>query len=125
MRGSLKAYKSVAVDSQKNVATPHKMVQMLLAGILERLAKAKTAIEQGNIPLRGELIGRSIDIISELQAALDHEAGGEIATNLDNLYDFCVQELLQANANAEQLHIDNAAKIIREIKEAWDGIPAE
>lgn len=125
MRGSLKAYKSVAVDSQKNVATPHKMVQMLLAGILERLAKAKTAIEQGNIPLRGELIGRSIDIISELQAALDHEAGGEIANNLDNLYDFCVQELLQANANAEQLHIDNAAKIIREIKEAWDGIPAE
>lgn len=125
MRGSLKAYKSVAVDSQKNVATPHKMVQMLLAGILERLAKAKTAIEQGNIPLRGELIGRSIDIISELQAALDHEAGGEIATNLGNLYDFCVQELLQANANAEQLHIDNAAKIIREIKEAWDGIPAE
>lgn len=125
MRGSLKAYKSVAVDSQKNVATPHKMVQMLLAGILERLAKAKTAIEQGNIPLRGELIGRSIDIISELQAALDHEAGGEIATNLGNLYDFCVQELLQANANAEQLHIDNAAKIIREVKEAWDGIPAE
>jgi flagellar protein FliS len=125
MRGSLKAYKSVAVDSQKNVASPHKMVQMLLAGVLERLAKAKMAMEQGNIPLRGELIGRAIDIINELQAALDQEAGGDIAANLDRLYDFCVQELLQANAEAEPRRIDNAANIIREIKEAWDGIPAE
>ncbi|WP_375057616.1 flagellar export chaperone FliS [Zobellella sp. DQSA1] len=125
MRGSLKAYKSVAVDSQKNVATPHKMVQMLLAGVLERLAKAKMAIEQGNTPQRGELLGRAIDILNELQAALDKDAGGEIAVNLDNLYDFCVHELLLANAEADAQRIDNVARIIRDIKEAWDMIPAE
>ena len=124
MRGSLKAYKSVALDSQKDVATPHRMVQMLLAGALERLAKAKMAIEQGNTSQRGELLGRTIDILNELQAALDREAGGEIAVNLDNLYDFCIQELLQANIEASAQRIDNAARIIREIKEAWDGIPA-
>ncbi|ATG73190.1 flagellar biosynthesis protein FliS [Zobellella denitrificans] len=125
MRGSLKAYKSVAVDSQKNVASPYKVVQMLLAGVLERLAKARAAAEQNDIARRGELVGSAISIISELQGALDRDAGGDIAANLDNIYDYAVRELLLANAENDGNRIETVSRLIREIKEAWDAIPPE
>ncbi|WMC11363.1 flagellar export chaperone FliS [Oceanimonas pelagia] len=125
MRGSLKAYKSVAVTSQKDVASPYKMVQMLLAGALERLARARSAMEQNQPAQKGELIGAALAIVAELQAALDVEAGGDIAANLDNLYDFAARELMLANSENSAVRLENAAGVLREIKAAWDAIPAE
>ncbi|WP_418139265.1 flagellar export chaperone FliS [Oceanimonas smirnovii] len=125
MRGSLKAYKSVAVSSQKDVASPYRMVQMLLAGALERLARAKSAMEQNQPAQKGELIGSALAIVAELQAALDVEVGGDIAANLDNLYDFAARELMQANSENSVERLESAAGVLREIKAAWDAIPAD
>ncbi|MFH7586149.1 flagellar export chaperone FliS [Oceanimonas smirnovii] len=125
MRGSLKAYKSVAVSSQKDVASPYRMVQMLLAGALERLARAKSAMEQNQPAQKGELIGSALAIVAELQAALDVDAGGDIAANLDNLYDFAARELMQANSENSVERLESAAGVLREIKAAWDAIPAD
>ncbi|NIY94509.1 flagellar protein FliS, partial [Vibrio diazotrophicus] len=54
MRGSLQAYKKVSVDSQLSAASPHKIVQMLMAGAIERLIQGKAAMLQGNVPVKGE-----------------------------------------------------------------------
>ncbi len=124
MRGSLKAYKSVAVDSQKDIASPYRVVQMLLAGALERLARAKMAIEQQNVSQRGELIGSTIAIVQQLQASLDMDAGGEISVNLDNLYDFMVRELMLANSENNGERLEGVSRLLRNIKESWDAIPA-
>lgn len=123
MRGSLKAYKSVAIDSQRDVASPYRVVQMLLAGALERLAKARLAIEQQQLAQRGELVGKTISIIQQLQASLDTEAGGEVAVNLDNLYDFMVRELMLANSENSSERLENVSQLLRDIKESWDAIP--
>ncbi|OIN07718.1 flagellar export chaperone FliS [Oceanisphaera psychrotolerans] len=124
MRGSLKAYKSVAVDSQKDISSPYRVVQMLLAGALERLARAKMAIEQQNVSQRGELIGSTIAIVQQLQASLDMDAGGEISVNLDNLYDFMVRELMLANSENNGERLEGVSRLLRNIKESWDAIPA-
>lgn len=123
MRGSLKAYKSVAIDSQRDIASPYRVVQMLLAGALERLAKARLAIEQQQLAQRGELVGKTISIIQQLQASLDTEAGGEVAVNLDNLYDFMVRELMLANSENSSERLENVSQLLRDIKESWDAIP--
>lgn len=123
MRGSMKAYKSVALDSQKTVATPYKIVQMLLAGALERLAKARVAIEQENFALRGELLSRTLMIIDELRAALDNEEGGEIAVNLNDLYGFMMAEIVTANSENDIERLEAVSRLLREIKESWDAIP--
>lgn len=125
MRGSLKAYKSVAVDSQRDIASPYRVVQMLLAGALERLAQARSAIEQEKFSQRGELIGKTIDIIQQLQASLDMEAGGEVAANLENLYDFMVRELMLANSENSSERLEGVSRLLRDIKESWDAIPVE
>ncbi|MDP5290699.1 flagellar export chaperone FliS [Oceanimonas sp. CHS3-5] len=125
MRGSMKAYKSVAIDSQKSVASPYQIVKLLLAGSLERLAKSRVAIEQKNYEQRGELISSTLLILAELRMSLDHEAGGEIATNLDKLYEFIMGELVEANSENNIEQVENASRLLREIKVAWDNIPTE
>ncbi|ART81118.1 flagellar export chaperone FliS [Oceanisphaera avium] len=123
MRGSMKAYKSVALDSQKTVATPYKVVQMLLAGALERLAKARVAIDKEKFAERGELLSATLMIVAELRMALDHDAGGEISANLDNLYEFMMGEIVQANIHDDVDKLETVSRLLREIKEGWDAIP--
>lgn len=125
MRGSLQAYKKVSVDSQLSAASPHRVVQMLMAGAIERLIQGKVAMEQRNIPVKGERLGKALDIIISLRSCLSMEDGGEIASNLDQLYDFMITQITLANQANNPQPIDDVIDIIREIKSAWDQIPPE
>ena len=119
---AMKQYQTVNVNAQVTEASPHRLIQMLLEGGLQRIAQAKGAMEYGNIALKGELIGKAMGIVGGLREAVDTEKGGEIAANLDNLYAFMQQRLSQANLNNDQSMLDEVAKLLREIKEGWDGI---
>ena len=119
---AMKQYQSFNVNAQVIEADPHRLIQMLLEGGLQRIAQAKGAMEYGNIALKGELIGKAMGIVGGLREAVDTEKGGEIATNLDNLYAFMQQRLSQANLNNDPAMLDEVAKLLREIKEGWDGI---
>ena len=125
MRGSLQAYKKVSIDSQLSAASPHKVIQMLMAGAIERLIQGKAAMQQGNIAVKGERLGKALDIVISLRTCLSMDDGGDIASNLDALYDFMIRQISQANQNNEPQPIDDVVEMLREIKSAWDQIPAE
>ncbi|MCU7961533.1 flagellar export chaperone FliS [Shewanella sp. SW32] len=125
MRGSLQSYRKVSLESQIADASPHRITQMLFNGALERIAQSKIAMEQGDIANKGLLIGKAIGIILGLKNTLVMDAGGDIATNLANLYDFMVQRLTDANVQNDPVALDDVAGLLREIKEAWDAIPAD
>ncbi|HAS6349889.1 flagellar export chaperone FliS [Vibrio sp. IRLE0018] len=125
MRGSLQAYKKVSVDSQLSAASPHKVIQMLMAGAIERLIQGKAAMQAGNIPVKGERLGKALDIIIALRSCLSMDDGGDIARNLDQLYEFMITQISGANHKNDPTMIDDVIDIIREIKSAWDQIPNE
>ncbi|QIZ77360.1 flagellar export chaperone FliS [Ferrimonas lipolytica] len=125
MRGSLKAYNKVNIGAQAAEASPHKIVQMLLAGAMEKSLRAKLAIEQNDTAKKGELIGRSIEIIAHLQAALDHDKGGEISDNLSAIYAYATRRLSFANVNNDTEALLEVVSLLRTIKEGWDAIPPE
>ncbi|SJL82335.1 flagellar export chaperone FliS [Vibrio palustris] len=125
MRGSLQAYKKVSVDSQLSAASPHKVVQMLMAGAIERLIQGKAAMQQRNIAMKGERLGKALDIIISLRGCLSMDDGGDIAQNLDQLYEFLITQITTSNQQNKPELLDDAIDIIREIKSAWDQIPAE
>ncbi|EJI1280314.1 flagellar export chaperone FliS [Vibrio vulnificus] len=125
MRGSLQAYKKVSVDSQLSAASPHKVIQMLMAGAIERLIQGKAAMLAGNIPVKGERLGKALDIIIALRSCLSMDDGGDIARNLDQLYEFMITQISGANHKNDPQMIDDVIDIIREIKSAWDQIPNE
>lgn len=125
MRSSLQSYRKVSVESGISVASPHKIIQMLFAGALERLAQARCAIEQKDLAKKGEAIGKAISIVSGLNGSLNMEVEGEVANNLNALYDFMLQQMSAANMNNDVNAIDDVMGILKVIKEGWDTIPPE
>lgn len=119
---AMKQYQTVNVHAQVSEADPHRLIQMLFEGGLQRIAQAKGAMQHGNTPLKGELIGKSMGIIGGLRDSLDLSKGGELASNLDNLYSFMLQRLTIANLNNDAAILDEVAALLRDVKEGWDAI---
>lgn len=103
--------------SEQNV----KNLLLLLDGALRYTQSAKTGIQQNDAIMRNENISKAISIFTQLDAALDKAAGGEIAENLSGLYKFLMNQLTQANIQEDPSLIDDAEKVIKDIKEAFEG----
>ena len=78
---------------------------------------------------KGEELHRAIGIIDGLRACLDHERGGDIAGNLEALYDYMTRRLVEANVADAPEALDEVADLLTEIKSAWsqltpDAIPS-
>lgn len=121
---SLAAYQSVAAHGGVAASDPHGLITMLMDGALQRLASARGAIEHGATESKGRLIHRVVEIIDELRASLNFEAGGEIATNMADLYDYSSRLLMRANLENRVELLDEVAHLLREIRSAWVQIPA-
>lgn len=121
---AMKQYQTVNVHAQVTEASPHRLIQMLLEGGLQRIAQARGALQHGNIALKGELIGKAMGIVGGLRDGLNLEKGGEMAANLDNLYAYMMQRLSMANLKNDPAMLDEVAKLLREVKEGWDAIEA-
>lgn len=119
---AMKQYQTVNVNAQVSEADPHRLIQMLMEGGLQRIAQAKGAMQFNNVQLKGELIGKAIGIIGGLREALDFTKGGEVAANLDSLYAFMVQRLSIANLKNDAAILDEVTALLRDVKEGWDGI---
>lgn len=125
MRKSLQSYRKVSLDSEIAVASPHRIIQMMFEGALQRIAQARYAIEKNDIENKGIFISKTIGIITGLNGSLNMDDGGDIAGNLANLYDFMLRRLSEANINNDLLALDDVTEILLTIKEGWDAIPSD
>ena len=121
--GAASHYRQVGTYSGVAEATPHRLIQMLLEGALDKIAVAKGHLGRGDVLEKGNNINWAISIINGLRGSLDFEAGGDIARNLDDLYDYMVRRLLEAHARNDAEALDEVARLLREIKAGWDSIP--
>ena len=117
-------YANVGVRSGIEDASPHRLIQMLFEGGLQRLAAAKGAMQREDRAVKGEQIGKAIGIIGGLRESLDPEAG-ELSANLENLYAYMQRRLLEANIESSIEKVEEVSGLLRDIKEAWDGIAPE
>ena len=115
------------VDSYTGVtdADPHQLVQMLLDGALGKIAIVKGLMVREDIAKKGEVIGQAVSIVGGLRSSLDLSAGGELAANLDDLYEYIERRLLQANLKNDVTILDEVSTLLHEIKTAWESIPPE
>ncbi|WP_298188034.1 flagellar export chaperone FliS [uncultured Pseudomonas sp.] len=119
---AMKQYQRVSVHSEVFEASPHRLIQMLMDGALQRIAQARVAIQREKLAEKGELIGKSISIIGGLREPLDHEVGGELSKNLDSLYEYMISRLLEANRGNDMAILDEVSGLLREVKSGWDAI---
>ncbi|MDR7089299.1 MULTISPECIES: flagellar export chaperone FliS [Cellvibrio] len=118
-------YSSVKVHSSIETASPHRLIQMLFEGALERIAQAKGAMAQNQVARKGELIGKAVAIVGGLQGSLNDKEGGALAANLDGLYDYIIRRLSQANYENNVEYLDECGRLLGEIKTAWDAIGSQ
>ncbi|MGF1643659.1 MAG: flagellar export chaperone FliS [Thiotrichales bacterium] len=118
------AYKQVGNYSNALAADPHKLVDMLYAGALEKIARAKGHLARHEIAAKGRCITQAIDIVVELKAGL-RPAGGEISQNLEALYDYMQRRLFEANRTSDVALLDEVAGLIEGLRGAWNNIPQD
>ena len=121
---ALQQYQTVNNQAQAAAAGPHRLIQMLMEGGLTRRAQARGAMEREQTALKGELIGKAIGIVGGLRQGLDLENGGEIAVNLDRLYDYMTRRLMEANVQNDPAILEEVSSLLREVKSGWDAIAA-
>jgi flagellar protein FliS len=119
----LEQYKSVNTQVGLSSASPHRLIQMLLEGALEKINFAKGHLQRGETALKGSNISWAISIIEGLRMSLDRESGNELSRNLDDLYDYMVRRLMEANAQNSLEMLDEVSGLLLEIKSAWDAVP--
>lgn len=116
----ISSYNKVAQDAAVEGADPHQLIVLLFQGAEQAIALARIHMKDGNLAEKGLSISKAIDIINlGLKAGLDLEAGGDIAQNLSNLYDYMVKRLMQANIKNQPEALDEVIGLLNEIGSAW------
>ena len=114
-----KSYKAQSVQT----ASPGKLVLMLFDGYLRFTTAAKNAFNEEDLTKKNEGINNNLiraqNIVTELQSSLDMSVPGELPGTLYRLYDYVLHQLQQANLQKKSETIDEADKVITELREAW------
>lgn len=105
-------------------ASPGQLVQLLYDGALRFIAQARAALAEpeetpGRIERANTAILRAQAIVHELRANLNFEGGGELATNLDRLYDYHARRLMEANLQKSDAPLREVETLIRELRDGW------
>jgi flagellar protein FliS len=122
---ALQQYQNVGVNSGLENATPHRLIQMLMEGALDKMSIAKGHMERKEYDRKSHFLSWSITVINGLKASLDMESGGEISANLDDLYDYMIRRLMVANATNDTAIVDEVLSLLLEVKSAWCVIPQQ
>ncbi len=116
------AYQNTGIKT----ASQGKLVVLLYEGAVKNLSSAQECfnsegkIEAKNIEKFGNFVMKAQDIISELQASLNMQQGGQIANNLMALYIYFNQELMQANISKDKKKLDFVLNMMKQLSEAWN-----
>lgn len=122
---SVNAYAQVGVETGVAGANPHKLIGMLYDGLLETIGAARHAMAARDIARKGEALSKAIRILEEgLRASLDRQQGGNLALQLDGLYEYMITRLLTANLRNDIAALEEVSRLVGELRDAWYAMPA-
>jgi flagellar protein FliS len=121
-----RAYAKVGMETGVSAASPHKLIVMLFDGAMVAVTMGLHHMRTGNIAAKGKSISHAISIIGNgLRASLDKEVGGEIAVNLDALYQYMGDRLLMGNIKNQPEALEEVHGLLKDLKGAWESIGTE
>lgn len=108
-------YKNTSIQS----ASKEKLLLMMYEGAIKFTKLAIKASDEKKIADRCMNIGRAFDIVLELNNSLDHKVGGQISSQLEQLYMFITEQYTKANLTGESEPLKASLKILENLYEGW------
>jgi len=122
---AMNQYKTVDLRSAVASASPHPLIAMLYDGALTALASAKGCILRKDIEGRAKYLNKANAIVLGLRDFLDVEKGGEIAENLNRLYNYIVRGIIEANREQSADKAQELINLLLELKQGWMSMPLD
>ncbi|MBX2808794.1 MAG: flagellar export chaperone FliS [Cellvibrionaceae bacterium] len=110
------------IEETVDTMTPHQVITLLLDGALERIDRAASRITEGELDEATQLIQKTIGIIGGLRDSLDFERGGDIANNLDALYDYIMGRLEMMQEDKPLVVLAEVKDLLYKVYDGWSNI---
>jgi len=115
-----KAYSKLGLETDVITGEPHRLILMLFDGALLCIQRGKSHLAQKQIAEKCQAISTAIEIVDlGLRASVDPAPDPEFAERLLSLYRYVIMRLLQANVRNDAKALDEAAKILGDLRGAW------
>jgi flagellar protein FliS len=105
-------------QTQIQTAPPEQLVLMLYDGAIRFALQSIESINAKDPEAANNWLIRVQDIVSELRTALDSRAG-EVATQLDFLYDYLYRRTVEANVKKDVEIVEEVVHFLRELRSTW------
>jgi len=125
----------VAFDEYKRnkviTASGVELIVQLYDEVMNNIRLAKPILTKGDklsfdeIKTKSKALNKAVNVVTALADSLDMEKGGEISDNLSKLYEFINLRLINANLNNDPVMLDEATRVLHELREAWIGIVSQ
>lgn len=106
-------------------ADQHKLTQLLYTAIISHLNDGVSALDRQDDASKNKWLNKAQAGINELRVTLRHDLAPELATNLDNLYEYIGRLISQAKASNSDTPVFEAINLLTPIQEAWASIGEE
>jgi flagellar protein FliS len=115
MNRGAEAYRRVTADTR----SPMELVVMLYDGAIRFVGEARDAADRNDIAKRTRAVSRALAIVTELQNTLRLEDGGDVARELDRLYDYLTARLLDSNIKRDRKALDEVHRLLSTVRDGW------
>jgi len=116
-----KAYQGHQVEG----ASPLGLVLLSYEALYKALARARRAIEAGDLAAEVDHTERAIEAIIELATNLDVEKGGKIAQSLGSLYGYMMHRLSDGVCRCSTESVDEVMRLVQVLRAGWQQLAAQ
>ena len=113
---------AVEMEERAENISPYEVISLLFDGALERIDQAQASLSSGESVETDVLITKAAGIVNGLRSSLDLEKGGEIAQNLDDLYEYMDGRLQDAHKDTSGEILQETGKLLGELRDGWEGM---
>ena len=122
VQSALNAYKETDLTEIDN-ATPHKLIELTFKDLKKNLLIIRRKLDE-NKSIGGLESAKAIAAFQILKSSLNYENGGEIAKNLEQIYNYSLNQLQLVIKNDKEYELDSVISIISSLVDAWSSISA-
>jgi flagellar protein FliS len=117
------AYHRIGVETATNTSDKHQVVSLLFDGFLGAIVKARGCLSRGDVPGKVAAVSLALRILEEgLMTGLDKVDGGELASNLESVYQYASRTMILANVRNDDALFQEVQNLIEPIAQSWKAI---